>query len=94
MESCGKEDENLSRTHFAGAHILVTGRQLPTYTGGGDGMGCRRNRCPKKGPGSLLPLVCAAFGAGVFLALFCSLKLVLVLAAAFLVVLGLLAADR
>ena len=57
-------------------------------------MGCRRNRCPKKGPGSLLPLVCAAFGAGGFLALFCSLKLVLVLAAAFLVVLGLLAADR
>ena len=54
-------------------------------------MGCRRNRCPKKGPGSLLPLVCAAFGAGVFLALFCSLKLVLVLASVFLVVLGILA---
>ena len=56
-------------------------------------MGCRK-KCPKRGPGSLLPVVCAAFGAGVFLALFCSLKLVLVLAAAFLVVLGVLAVDR
>ena len=40
----------------------------------------------------MLAVICAAFGAGVFLALFCSLKLVLALAAAFLEALGLLAA--
>lgn len=55
-------------------------------------MGCRK-KCGRKGPGPVLPIICAAFGAGVFLALFCSLKLVLVLAAAFLIVLGVLAAD-
>jgi hypothetical protein len=38
-------------------------------------------------------VVCAAFGAGIFLALFCSLKLVLILTAVFLVVLGALAWD-
>lgn len=54
-------------------------------------MSCRK-RCRKKGDTPTLAVICAAFGAGVFLALFCSLKLVLVLAAAFLVVLGVLAA--
>ena len=56
-------------------------------------MSCRR-RCQRKGPDPGLAMICAAFGAGVFLALFCSLKLVLVLAAAFLVVLGVLAAKE
>lgn len=55
-------------------------------------MSCRK-KCPKKGPDPMLAVICAAFGAGVFLALFCSLKLVLVLAAAFLVVLGVLSAG-
>ncbi len=55
-------------------------------------MGRRKKRCGR-GPQSPLPLVCAAFGAGVFLALFCSLKLVVVLAAAFLIALGVMAAD-
>ena len=53
---------------------------------------CRRPQ--RRGPQSPLPIICAAFGAGVFLALFCSLKLVVVLAAVFLIVLGLLAADQ
>lgn len=56
-------------------------------------MSCRK-RCRRKGPDPRLAMICAAFGAGVFLALFCSLKLVLVLAAAFLVVLGVLAAKE
>lgn len=55
-------------------------------------MSCRK-RCRKNGKTPTLAVVCAAFGAGVFLALFCSLKLVLVLAAAFLVVLGVLSAG-
>ena len=84
---------SLSRTHFGALHILVIRRAAAYITKGGGRMGCRK-KCPKRGPGSLLPVVCAAFGAGVFLALFCSLKLVLVLAAAFLVVLGVLAVDR
>lgn len=52
-------------------------------------MSCRK-RCPKKGPDPRLAAICAAFGAGVLLALVCSLKLVLLLAAIFLVVLGVL----
>ena len=55
-------------------------------------MSCRK-KSKKKGPAPTLAVICAAFGAGVFLALFCSLKLVLVLAAAFLVVLGVLLAG-
>jgi len=55
-------------------------------------MACRK-KCRKKGPGPVLPLICAAFGAGVLLALLCPLLLVLALAAAFLVVLGILAAG-
>lgn len=47
----------------------------------------------RKGPPPGLALICAAFGAGIFLALFCSLKLVLVLASAFLIVLGVLASE-
>ncbi|MEG1687099.1 MAG: hypothetical protein RR022_06785 [Angelakisella sp.] len=39
-------------------------------------------------------IVCIAFGLGIFLALFCSLRLVVILAAAFLVVLGFLSAGR
>ena len=56
-------------------------------------MSCRK-RCRQKGDSNIptLAVICAAFGAGVFLALFCSFKLVLVLAAALLVVLGVLAA--
>lgn len=54
-------------------------------------MSCRR-RCKKRGQSPKLAVICAAFGAGVFLAVFCSLKLVLVLAAGFLVVLGVLSA--
>lgn len=46
----------------------------------------RRSRCRDRR--SPLPLLCAAFGLGVFLALFCSLKLVAVLAGIGLVVLG------
>jgi len=42
----------------------------------------------------MLAILCAAFGAGIFLALFCSLKLVLVLASVFLVVLGVLALEQ
>ena len=44
-------------------------------------------RCGR-GRGPVVPWVIAAFGAGVFLALFCSLKLVAVLAAALLVLAG------
>lgn len=55
-------------------------------------MACRK-KCRKKGPGPVFPVLCAAFGAGVFLALFGPLKLVLVLAAVFLVVLGILASG-
>lgn len=55
-------------------------------------MGCCK-RPQKKGPPPLFSLICAAFGLGVFLALLCSLKLVLALAAVFLVVLGILAAE-
>lgn len=36
-----------------------------------------------------MAVICVAFGAGIILALFCSLKLVVILAAVFLVVLGL-----
>lgn len=54
-------------------------------------MSCKKKR-PKNGPGPLLPVVCAAFGAGILLA-FLSVKLVLVLAAIFLVVLGVLASN-
>lgn len=54
-------------------------------------MSCRK-RCRRKGPDPTLAILCAAFGAGVLLALFCSFKLVVVLAAALLVVLGVLAA--
>ncbi len=59
---------------------------------GGVEMGCRKGPCRRKPP-TMLAVVCAAFGAGIFLALFCSLKLVLVLASAFLIVLGVLASD-
>ena len=52
---------------------------------------CKRPK--RRGPPPLLSVVCAAFGAGIFLALFCSLKLVLILTAVFLVVLGALAWD-
>lgn len=45
----------------------------------------RRRRCQPEPP---LPAVCAAFGLGAILALFCSIKLVAVLAAIGLVVLG------
>lgn len=45
-----------------------------------------RPRCRNRN--SPLPMVCAAFGLGVFLALFCSIKLVAVLAGIGLVVLG------
>lgn len=38
--------------------------------------------------GGMIPLCCIAFGAGIILSLFCSLKLVVILAAVFLVVLG------
>ena len=55
-------------------------------------MGCCKGP-RKKGPPPLFSLICAAFGLGVFLALLCSLKLVLALAAVFLVVLGILAAE-
>lgn len=55
-------------------------------------MSCRK-KCKKKGSAPRLAVICAAFGAGVFLALFCSLKLVLILAAGFLVVLGVLSAG-
>ena len=54
------------------------------------------SRCKKPcrgGPPPVLPIICAAFGAGILLAL-CSLRLVLLLAAAFLITLGLLAAER
>ena len=55
-------------------------------------MGCCK-RPKRRGPPPLLSVVCAAFGAGIFLALFCSLKLVLILTAVFLVVLGALTWD-
>lgn len=41
----------------------------------------------------IVPLCCIAFGAGIILSLFCSLKLVVILAAVFLVVLGVLCAE-
>lgn len=44
----------------------------------------RRGRCND----GVIPLICIAFGAGIILSLFCSLKLVVILAAVFLVVLG------
>lgn len=53
-------------------------------------MGFRRKRCREELP---VALICIAFGAGIFLAMFCSLKLVVVLSAAFLVVLGLLSMN-
>ena len=56
-------------------------------------MGRCRNPRRGRGPQSPLPGLCAAFGAGIFLSLFCSLKLVVILAAVFLIVLGVLAAD-
>lgn len=43
------------------------------------------------GPDSCLPIICIAFGFGVFLSLFVSLKLVVLLAAIFLIILGLIA---
>ena len=43
------------------------------------------------GPNSCLPIICVAFGLGVFLSLFVSLKLVVLLAAIFLIALGLMA---
>lgn len=49
------------------------------------GRGCRGDMT--------LALVCIAFGAGIFLALFCSLKLVVILAAVFLVILGMMSMD-
>ena len=54
---------------------------------------CRR---PRRSGGSQSPLpgICVAFGAGIFLSLFCSLKLVVVLAAVFLIVLGMMSADQ
>lgn len=56
-------------------------------------MGCCKG--PKRrGPPPLLSVICAAFGAGIFLALFCSLKLVLILASVFLVILGALAWEQ
>ena len=51
-----------------------------------------RRRCGK-GPPSPLPLICIAFGAGILLSLFFSLKLVVVLAAGFLIALGIMAAE-
>lgn len=56
-------------------------------------MGCCKRPRRGRGPQSPLPGLCVAFGAGIFLSLFCSLKLVVILAAVFLVLLGLLAAD-
>ena len=56
-------------------------------------MGRRGKPRRGRGPQSPLPGLCAAFGAGIFLSLFCSLKLVVILAAVFLIVLGVLAAD-
>ena len=53
----------------------------------------RCQRPKKNGPPPVFAAICVAFGAGVFLALLCSLKLVLALAAVFLVVLGILAAE-
>lgn len=54
------------------------------------GMMKRRNRRRCK---TTPAVVCIAFGAGIFLSLFCSLKLVVILAAIFLVVLGLMSMD-
>lgn len=56
-------------------------------------MGCCK-RPKRRGPPPLLSVICAAFGAGIFLALFCSLKLVLILASVFLVILGALAWEQ
>ena len=55
-------------------------------------MGCCK-RPGRGGPPPVLPVICAAFGAGILLAL-CSLRLVLLLAAVLLVVLGVLVAER
>lgn len=52
----------------------------------GEGCHMRRKRCHRSD--APLPAVCAAFGLGAVLALFCSIKLVAVLAALGLVVLG------
>lgn len=41
----------------------------------------------------MIPLICIAFGAGIILSLFCSLKLVVILAAVFLVILGVMSAE-
>lgn len=53
---------------------------------GADAMGGRRHRWNQDGE---LALLCIAFGMGIILSLFVSVKLVMVLAAIFLVVLGL-----
>lgn len=50
----------------------------------------RRRRCRQD---MRLALICVAFGAGIILSLFCSLKLVVILAAVFLVVLGVMSMD-
>ena len=42
---------------------------------------------------SNLPVICIAFGAGILFSLFFSLKLVVLLAAIFLIALGVLACD-
>lgn len=53
-----------------------------------------RRRCGRgPGPCSNLPVICIAFGAGVFFSLFFSLKLVVLLAAVFLIALGILASS-
>ncbi len=53
----------------------------------------RRRRC-HRGPPSPMPFICMAFGAGILLSMFFSLKLVVFLAAVFLVILGFNAAGR
>lgn len=78
-------------THFCPLHMLVV-KQPESFLEGGGEMGCCKGP-KKKGPPPVFSAICAAFGAGVFLALLCS-KLVLVLAAAFLVALGVLACNE
>ncbi len=50
-------------------------------------------RIHRRRPCGWLPIVCAAFGAGILFSLFFSLKLVLLLAAIFLIALGLTASG-
>lgn len=51
----------------------------------------RRGRRRRNDPE--VALICIAFGGGIILSLFCSLKLVVILAAVFLVVLGFTSMD-